>query len=177
MRRLLFVLFVAAIARPALAQPPAAAPAPPPPRSPEVAADHRVTFRLRAPNAVEVFVAREGAQRLPMQKGADGVWTVTTEPLEPDFYGYTFVVDGARVLDPVNGAIKSNLQNPASLLHVAGDALPWEVADVPHGVVHHHYYRSAVVGDQRDFFVYTPPGYDAAAPRRYPVLYLLHGMK
>jgi enterochelin esterase-like enzyme len=177
MRRLLFVVFVAAIGLPALAQPPAAPPsASPPPRSPEVAADRRVTFRLRAPNALEALVVREGAPRLPMRKGADGVWTVTTEPLEPDFYGYSFLVDGGRVLDPVNGAIKSNLQNPASLLHVPGGALPWEVADVPHGLVHHHHYRSALVGDQRDFFVYTPPGYEAAAQRRYPVLYLLHGM-
>jgi enterochelin esterase family protein len=164
------------IAGSAIAQPPATAPAAPPPRSPEVAADRRVTFRLRAPNAVDVSVAREGAPRLQMQKDSQGVWSATTAPLEPDFYGYSFIVDGARVLDPVNGHIKSNLQNPGSLLHVPGIGLPWETTDVPHGLVHHHAYRSAVAGDQRDFFVYTPPGYDAAAARRYPVLYLLHGM-
>jgi len=32
-----------------------------------------------------------------------------------------------------------------------------------------------VAGDDRDFYVYTPPGYDAAAKQTYPVLYLLHG--
>jgi enterochelin esterase family protein len=32
-----------------------------------------------------------------------------------------------------------------------------------------------VAGDQRDFFVYTPPGYDPASKKTYPVLYLLHG--
>src|SRR6185436_9562039 len=149
---------------------------PPPPRSPEIGADRRVTFRLRAPNAKEVLVAREGAARLAMQRDADGVWTVTTDPLEPDYYGYSFIVDGARVLDSVNGSIKSNLQNPGSLLHIPGTGLPWETSDVPHGLVHRHTYRSATVGDQRDFYVYTPPGYDAAAARRYPVLYLLHGM-
>jgi enterochelin esterase family protein len=31
------------------------------------------------------------------------------------------------------------------------------------------------VGDDRDFYVYTPPGYDPLAKRTYPVLYLLHG--
>jgi len=149
---------------------------PPPPRSPEIGTDRRVTFRLRAPNAKEVLVAREGAARLAMQRDADGVWTVTTDPLEPDYYGYSFIVDGARVLDSVNGSIKSNLQNPGSLLHIPGTGLPWETSDVPHGLVHRHTYRSATVGDQRDFYVYTPPGYDAAAARRYPVLYLLHGM-
>ena len=42
-------------------------------------------------------------------------------------------------------------------------------------LVHHHFYKSGVVGDQRDFFVYTPPGYDPRSKRSYPVLYLLHG--
>jgi len=40
--------------------------------------------------------------------------------------------------------------------------------------VHHHFYRSAVVGDDRDYFVYTPPSYDPSAKKVYPVLYLLH---
>jgi enterochelin esterase family protein len=31
------------------------------------------------------------------------------------------------------------------------------------------------VGDNRDFFVYTPPGYDSRGKQAYPVLYLLHG--
>ena len=61
-------------------------------------------------------------------------------------------------------------------MHVPGPAsLPWETNDVPHGVIHHHFYRSAVVGDDRDFYVYTPPGYDPTAKKLYPVLYLLHG--
>jgi enterochelin esterase family protein len=32
-----------------------------------------------------------------------------------------------------------------------------------------------VVGDDRDYYVYTPPGYDPSAKKLYPVLYLLHG--
>jgi enterochelin esterase family protein len=64
----------------------------------------------------------------------------------------------------------------SSEVHVPGPAsLPWEVNDVPHGIVHHHFYHSTVVGDNRDFFVYTPPGYDPHAKNAYPVLYLLHG--
>ena len=69
----------------------------PPVLSPEVHADGRVTFRIRAPNAKEVFVTRDGAPRLALQKDAAGVWSATTAPLEPDFYGYSFVVDGAHV--------------------------------------------------------------------------------
>jgi enterochelin esterase family protein len=147
-----------------------------PVRSPEVSADHRVTFRFRAPNAREVILAREGASRLPMQKDEQGVWSVTTEPLEPDLYGYSFVVDGVNLIDPGNPLMKPNLLNTQSMVHVPGPAsLPWEVNDVPHGAVHHHFYKSKVVGDDRDFYVYTPPGYDPSARKLYPVLYLLHG--
>jgi enterochelin esterase family protein len=46
---------------------------------------------------------------------------------------------------------------------------------VPRGEVHHHFYKSGVVGDDRGFFVYTPPGYDPRGKQSYPVLYLLHG--
>ena len=45
---------------------------PAPVRSPEVGADSRVTFRLRAPNAGEVAVAI-GGKRLPMQKDEQGL--------------------------------------------------------------------------------------------------------
>jgi len=111
-----------------------------------------------------------------MVKDGDDIWSVTTEPLNPDMYGYFFLVDGVRVLDPFNPQLKPNLLWPESFLHVPGTpALPWEVGDVSRGQVHHHYYRSTIVGDQRDFFVYTPPAYDPNAKTRYPVLYLLHG--
>jgi enterochelin esterase family protein len=62
------------------------------------------------------------------------------------------------------------------MVHVPGPStIPWETNNVPHGTVHHHFYHSDVVGDDRDFYVYTPPGYDPNAKKLYPVLYLLHG--
>lgn len=152
-------------------------PQPPPPIvSPEVHTDKTVTFRFRDPNAKEIFLAREGATRVPMQKDEQGVWSVTTGPLEPDFYGYSFVADGVGLIDPSNSLMKPNLLNTQSEVHVPGpNSLAWETNDVPHGEVHHHFYRSTVVGDDRDCFVYTPPGYDPSAKKTYPVLYLLHG--
>ena len=144
--------------------------------SPEVQSDNRVTFRFRAPNAKEVALSLEGVPKdLAMQKDEQGVWTVTTEPVTPDFYGYSFVADGVHLIDPSNPLMKPNLLNTTSQVHVPGPGLPWEVGEVPHGEVHHHFYKSAVVGDQRDFYVYTPPGYDARGKQTYPVLYLLHG--
>jgi enterochelin esterase-like enzyme len=156
---------------------PGSAQAPRPIVSPEVHADRSVTFRLRAPNAEKVFLRLEGAKSLPMQKNDDGIWNATIEPVEPDYYGYSFIVDGVNLSDPSNSAIEHNLWRPLSEVHVPGPSpLPWEVNDVPHGAVHHHFYRSRVVGDDRDFYVYTPPGYDPGARKLYPVLYLLHGL-
>lgn len=145
-------------------------------QSPEVNPDNRVTFRFRSPNAKEVLFAREGEKPVPMQKDDQGVWSVTTDPLEPDFYGYSFEADGVGLIDPSNPLMKPNLLHTQSMVHVPGPAsLPWEVSDVPHGTIHQHFYRSGVVGDQRDFYVYTPPGYDPRAKQLYPVLCLLHG--
>ncbi len=167
--RALVLLVVAAV--PGMAQ------QAPPIVSPEVRSDNRVTFRFQDPNAKEVKLTLEGnPQPLPMQKDAAGVWTVTTDPVEPDYYGYSFVADGVGLIDPLNPLMKPNLLNTQSMVQVPGpSSLPWEINDVPHGVIHHHLYKSQVVGDARDFYVYTPPGYDPNAKEPYPVLYLLHG--
>lgn len=149
---------------------------PPPIMSPEVLPDRRVTFRLRAPNAKEVFLGREGAQQVAMTKDDQGVWSVTTEALEPDLYGYSFVVDGVGLMDPNNSLIKPNILGPQSVVYIpSATPQPWEVASVPHGMVNHHFYKSGVIGDERDYYVYTPPGYDPRGSTKYPVLYLLHG--
>ncbi len=144
--------------------------------SPEAHSDKSVTFRLQAPNAKVVELNLEGVPAAPMQKDDAGVWSVTTAPLTPDFYGYTFMVDGVDLIDPSNWRVIPNLINRGSAVYVPGPAtLPWEVNDVPHGSIHHHFYRSTVASDDRDFYVYTPPGYDPASKKTYPVLYLLHG--
>jgi enterochelin esterase-like enzyme len=145
--------------------------------SPEVSSDNRITFRLRDPNAKEVTVRVEGVKDpLPMVKDDQGVWSVTTGALDPNFYGYSFIADEVEEADPSNPVAKTNLLTPGSIAHVPGPAsLPWEMNDVPHGVVHHHFYNSHIIGDQRDFYVYTPPGYDPRGKKVYPVLYLLHG--
>ena len=149
---------------------------PQPLRSPEIHSDRRVTLRFRAPNAREVMLSRDGAQRVSMQKDDQGLWSVTTDPLEPDLYSYSFVADGVALIDPSNPVMTANLLNTRSIVHVPGPAsLPWEVNNVPHGSIHRHFYQSSVAGDYRDFYVYTPPGYNPKAKKLYPVLYLLHG--
>jgi len=161
------------------AKPPQNTPLQPPPAliTPELHSDNSITFRFRAPNAQEVSVRREGTtDPLTMQRDDQGVWTVNTSPMPPDYYGYSIIVDGQRTIDPYNPLLKPNLLSTENMVHVPGPpSLPWELNDVPHGQVHHHFYRSAVANDDRDFYVYTPPGYEATSTKTYPVLYLLHG--
>src|SRR5258705_10684521 len=77
--------------------------------SSEVHADHRVTFRLRAPNVKEVSAQIEGASKpLAMQKDEEGVWSTPTEPLAPDYYGNAFIVDGGAMFNHSNSATNPN---------------------------------------------------------------------
>ena len=143
--------------------------------SPEVRADRSVTFRFKDVNAAKVELGLEGADAIPMTRRAGGVWTATMAPLAPDIYGYSFTADGESRLDPHNPLIKPNLIWQGNMVLVPGSPPEaWEVQNVPHGVAHHHPYHSGVIGDDRDYYVYTPPGYTAGRGR-LPVLYLLHG--
>jgi enterochelin esterase-like enzyme len=153
----------------------------PPFRSTQVNPDHSITFRYKDSGATAVDLSLEGAAKpFPMAKDDKGIWSVTTPPLAPEMYGYHFEADGQDRIDPENARVKANLISLDNLVTVPGDAPePWDITNVPHGVVHHHTYTTGtVVGladNQSDYYVYTPPNYDPKAKKPYPVLYLLHG--
>jgi enterochelin esterase-like enzyme len=144
---------------------------------PQVQADGTTLFQLAMPNAQKVELHLEGRRDpIPMTKGGDGVWSVSVPSIAPEFYSYSFNVDGTTVLDPHNTTIKTSFFSNDNVFLVPGHpAEPWETADVPHGIVHHHYYHSSIVGIDSQYFVYTPPGFDPHSDKKYPVLYLLHG--
>jgi enterochelin esterase-like enzyme len=147
-------------------------------KSPEVQPDRRVTFRLRAPNANEVTMRGDwmsAAEKLT--KDDQGVWSITLGPLAPAIYSYTFTVDGVRVLDPRNGAVKLGVGGAqASSVDVPDEkGSPWDMRSVAHGAVHLHWYTPPGAAVPRRVAVYTPPDYDKNGGTRYPVLYLLHG--
>jgi len=177
MTRLLIPVTVALLAvAAATAQPPKGRPPGPPPiTSPEVKPDRTVTFRIAAPKATEVTVNGEwGGGAKAMTKDEKGVWSVTVGPLEPDQYSYTFRVDGATVVDSRNTRLKLGRGSFSNLVEVPGNKAQ-DLRAVPHGTLHVHRYESKAVNKERGLVVYTPPGYDAAADKTYPVLYLLHG--
>ncbi len=146
--------------------------------SPEINADRKVTFRLRAPGARSVTVSGEWDNKpYPLVKDeATGVWSVTVGPVAPDIYGYSFQVDGLNALDPANRQIKPMRSPGTSVLDVPG-AKPTPCDPVPgvaRGTVHLHDYDSKELGPRR-LRVYTPAAYDKDRNARFPVLYLFHG--
>jgi enterochelin esterase-like enzyme len=144
-------------------------------KSPEVLADGRVTFRLRAPNAKEVVVAL-GQTRLQMQRDEQGVWNATSDVLAPNYYTYSFVIDGTTVSDSANRRVETSFGSSRSMFVIPGPESWLPDPTVPRGAVARHTFRSAIANDERDFLVYTPAGYEPKRSRAYPTLYLLHGL-
>jgi enterochelin esterase-like enzyme len=144
-------------------------------KSPEVGADGRVTFRLRAPNARQVAASVAGTN-LPMQKDEQDIWSVTSSAFTPGIYTYSLVVDGTSINDPSNRQVQTSFNGFQSMFVVPGPD-PWlPAANVPKGAIARHRFHSAIANDDRDFLVYTPPAYDLRRAKAYPVLYLLHGL-
>ena len=160
--------------------------------SPQINPDNTVTFRIYAPDAQSVELNGDflptrtvenprGTHEEPitakLTKSPEGVWEYTTpSPLSPELYSYTFTVDGAKVNDPSNVYL---LRDIASLSNVfiipGGQAELYKVNDVPHGTLSKVWYHSPSLDMDRRMTVYTPAGYESS-DKRYPVLYLLHGM-
>ncbi|MCD8080244.1 MAG: esterase [Bacteroides sp.] len=159
--------------------------------SPEVHPDHTVTFRLKAPKATQVQVTGDF---LPTQKiqtpfgefdgpgvadlvQKDGVWEFTTpQPLEPELYSYTFLVDDLKINDPANVYMIRDVASVTNVFLIGGGRADlYKVNKVPHGTVSKVWYNSPSLGMDRRLTVYTPAGYESGT-ERYPVFYLLHGM-
>jgi enterochelin esterase-like enzyme len=145
---------------------------------PRIHADLRLTFRLKAEGAKTVkLVGSFGLAKGPyaMERGQDGTWTVTTPPVVPGFHYYHFLVDGAVVNDPGSDSFYGHFKRSSAIEVPARGVDFYDNKDVPHGEVRECSYPSKVTGQPRHVYVYTPPGYDADAQKRYPVLYLQHG--
>ena len=143
----------------------------------EVHPDRTVTFHFTAPNAKEVSVSGDFGKPAPMTQEADGKWSVTVGPLDPNLYSYKVNVDGKSVLDPFNNRFKPERAGSSNVIDVP-DRSPsvWDrQLGVAHGIVHLHDYDSKALGTTRRMRVYTPPSYDTDKDSRFPTLYLFHG--
>ena len=147
--------------------------------SPEILPDKKVTFRLLAPKAGTVVLNGNWEQgtNIAMTKDDQGIWSVTVGPLGEQLWGYSFNVDGVKVMDPGNGEYQRDGQRYDNLLMIAGPASDaWTFKpDIPHGTMSAVWYPSKILKQPgRRMYVYTPPGYESSTAK-YPVFYLLHG--
>ena len=139
---------------------------------PRILKDHRVLFRIKAPDAQKVQI--DLGKKYDMVKDADGFWEVITEPQGEGFHYYSLLIDGVAVADPGSetfygmGRMASGIEIPTK----TGDY--YAIKDVVHGDVRLMRYYSSVLNMWRNLYVYTPPGYNESVDN-YPVLYLLHG--
>ena len=147
---------------------------------PQVSADRKVTFRLKAPEARSIQLDKLGGDLapekgpFPLERGADGVWTATIGPARPGFHYYALLVDGVAVNDPASDAY-FGWGRWTSGVEVPDPAFDLNAApDLPRGEVRERRYHSRLTGRERRMMVHVPPGYQAGADR-YPVLYLQHG--
>lgn len=160
--------------------------------SPEIHDNSTVTFRLKAPKAVKVQVTGDflptqkiktpfgefdGPGVADLKEGKDGVWEFTTpEPLKPELYSYSFIVNDLKIMDPSNVYMIRDVASVTNVFIIGGDRADlYKVNKVPHGTVRRMWYDSPTLGINRRLTVYTPAGYETSG-KRYPVFYLLHGM-
>jgi enterochelin esterase-like enzyme len=141
---------------------------------PQVNSEGRVRAQISAPEALKVQLDI-GAVKYDMIKDEKGVWTGESAPQDEGFHYYQLNIDGASVPDPGSlyfyGASRwgSGIEIPAK------DQDFYAIKNVPHGEVREHLYFSKTTKTMRRCFIYTPPGYNQNASKKYPVLYLQHG--
>lgn len=151
-------------------------------QSPEIHADHSVTFRLKVPHAEKVqllgdWMPAQGWMpgTTDMEKNEAGEWSFTTQTLPSELYSYVFLVDGLRTIDPNNPFVNRDVATLSNIFIINGEpGNLYKVNDVPHGTVSKRWYQSATMKMDRRITIYTPPGYEDT-DQNYPVLYLLHG--
>jgi enterochelin esterase-like enzyme len=146
--------------------------------SPKVLPDNRVKFSIYAPKATNVTITGDYKTSWGMDnlvKDSLGVWSFITEPLVPDFYTYTLVVDEVRTFDPKNPMVKQGVTGIENIFEVPGKENEFQNNNpVPHGDIRIIWYESKSLGQLRRMHIYTPPGYDKSN-EQYPVFYLQHG--
>ena len=142
---------------------------------PMVNSQRMVRAQISAPNATSVGLDIDG-KIYSMTKNENGVWTGTSAPQDPGFHYYQLNIDGASVPDPGSlyyyGASRwgSGIEVPSD------DQDFWQVKNVPQGSMNEVYYYSSVTEKMRHCYIYFPNEYYTNPTKKFPVLYLMHGM-
>ena len=140
---------------------------------PQILPNGRAIFRIKAPEVQKLQL--DLGKKYDMVKNGEGVWEITTDSLSEGIHYYSLIIDGVAVADPASesfygmGRMASGIEVPFK-----GDSY-YEIRNIPHGDIRIKKYYSDVTNSWRDFYMYTPPGYDQNSTEKYPVLYIMHG--
>lgn len=143
---------------------------------PRLDKENRAYFRIYAPD-IKRLQADVCGKRYDMVKDETGWWSGQTDPLVVGFHYYFLIVDGFSVIDPMSNTyfgcsrMASGIEIPEG---TEGDY--YRTQNVPHGQVRTCTYFSESQQRFRRCVVYTPAEYEKNVKKRYPVLYLQHGM-
>ena len=140
---------------------------------PRIGEDRRVHFRIHAPHAQKGEISFRGE----MTKEADGYWSlVSKEPEVIGFHYYQVIIDGVSAADP-NGKPFFGMGKWVSGIEIPEKGVDYySIKNVPHGLISQSWYYSDIRKEWRRCIVYTPAEYDKNPTKKYPVLYLQHGM-
>ena len=148
---------------------------------PKIDSQRRAYFRIQAPQAKKVVVDICG-KKYNMTSDGKGGFMAVTDPLPVGFHYYFMNIDGVNFIDPASETY-FGCNREAGGLEVPegpeGDYYRPQLG-IAHGQVRSIYYHSphSKFGEWRHALVYTPAEYELPknAKKRYPVLYLQHGM-
>ena len=142
---------------------------------PAVNSQRMVRAQISAPQAT--FVGLDIAGKIyQMTKDENGVWTGTSEPQDEGFHYYQLNIDGASVPDPGSKYYYGASRWGSGIDIPAQDEEFYTVKNVPQGSINEVYYWSTVQGKMRHGYVYLPNEYYRNPTKKFPVLYLQHGM-
>ncbi len=146
---------------------------------PKVDKQNRAYFYINAPQARKVVVDI-CSKKYDMQPDGKGGFMAVTDPLPVGFHYYFMNVDGINFIDPATETYFGCNRESGGIEIPEGPEGDYyrPQQDVPAGCVRSIYYFSKEQNKWRHAMVYTPAEYDNAknAKKRYPVLYLQHGM-
>ncbi len=148
---------------------------------PKVDSQRRAYFRIQAPQAKKVVVDI-CSKKYDMQPQGNGVFMAVTDPLPVGFHYYFLNIDGVNFIDPASETYFGCNRECGGLEVPEGPEGDYyrPQQGIAHGQVRSIYYHSpnSKFGAWRHALVYTPAEYELAknAKKRYPVLYLQHGM-
>ncbi len=145
---------------------------------PKVDKERRAYFRINAPQARKVVVDI-CSKKYDMQPDGKGNFMVVTDPLPVGFHYYFMNIDGVNFIDPASETYFGCNREAGGLEVPEGPEGDYyrPQQGIAHGQVRSIYYHSpnSKYGEWRHALVYTPAEYEKGK-KRYPVLYLQHGM-